>query len=174
MKREELLNRLMTLNACNEGVSDIAEAEYFPEKMHKYLDFCIINDVPTVGELEEHIRQEGEAEKMHESGIYVSESLFLVNPDRVIINGESNGHIIITNGCSANIWVRHGSVVTVNISQGGVAMIRCTDKASVKVNCGPFSTATVIRYDDTVKITKNGDVLVRNRINFYKKNKNNP
>lgn len=65
-----------------------------------------------------------------------------------------------------NIWVCNNSSVKVDLKYGAYALVHLFDNSSADITTDLTCTATVIRHSPSAKITKNGNINVKNEFHY--------
>lgn len=155
---EELKNKAIKLGLCKQWTDDWGEADLdtLCELYTTGIDFCIINSYPS----NEYIKTNfGKIAENH--GIFTDANIDVTNPDIAILNGKTKGYIKLTGFASRDIYVRHNSIVTIEITDQARAFIRIFDNAFVKVINKTTNKIFVYKYSDKAVIK--GDVQVREK-----------
>lgn len=120
------------------------------------IDFCILNNYPSNDYIEDTF---GKVAENH--GVFTNTTINSTNPDIAILNGKTTGNIKLTGFASRDIYVRHNSIVTIEITDQARAFIRIFDNAFVKVINKTANKIFVYKYSN--KAVVEGDVQVREK-----------
>ena len=155
---EELKNKAIKLGLCKQWTDDWGEPN-LDDLVEMYIsgqDFCLLNNYPS----NEYIKTNfGKVAENH--GVFTDTTIDLINPDVAILNGKTKGYIKLSGFASRDIYVKHNSIVTIEITDQARAFIRIFDNAFVKVINKTTNKIFVYKYSDKAVIK--GDVQVREK-----------
>lgn len=153
-----LKRKAINLGLCKEWTSQWGNPcmDDLVEMYIEGIDFCILNNYPSNDYIEDIF---GKVAENH--GVFTNTTIDVTNPDVAILNGKTKGYIKLTGYASRDIYARHNSVVTIEITDQARAFIRVFDNASVKVINSTNNKIFVYKYSD--KTTIEGEVVIREK-----------
>lgn len=157
----------MSMGMCGNGISEWGDYTTLDELCDHFWDGIefIINHPgwPTNEWLVENI---GIA-TLNKHGIYINKDFNLENPERLVLNGTSNGKVLASGFSTPEIYVRGNSSLKLTASDTAIIHVSLYDNAKLTVNCSQFSTVYVYKYGGFVKSTEgNGKIVVRDKTTF--------
>ncbi len=143
------LNKTVLEKACESGIchqwaTKIANASGVDELLQMYvdgIDFCLAKDFPSNTDL---MRLGGD--KLANYGIYGDNKEVAGNPPFAVLLGDSAGHLIYEKYAVAQVFVKHGSTVTIDASGNCFVMVDCFDESNVFVIASGSAHVVLNRY----------------------------
>lgn len=159
--QKELKKEAIRLGLCNEWQNEWGKPtrQELIDKYVKGIDFCIKHNYPS----NEYIVENFTQQELNDNGIFVNERFEVVNPKRLICNGDCNGVCRISSYISKDMYIRGNSIVVIYLEENSRAFIRIYDNCTVKVVAAKNAIAFVYHYGGDVIVE--GDVKIRKRNN---------
>lgn len=153
------------MNLCDQWYGEWADDTTPQELIDKYkkgIDFILGRpNFPTNTFIKTHI----DKELLNSNGIYVDEQhLDIVADGVVILNGKCYGRVEVKEFGYADIYVRHGSIVTIYADSLSRVSVNVLDDADVTVTKDSCAKAFVYQYGGIVHAGEG--VIVRDRKDF--------
>lgn len=164
MKEKELnnilRNRARQLGLCDPWYEDWSDNETMQQLLEKYLrgiDFCIKHDYPNL----DFARKVFPRDILIANGIFLDSSIDASNLMRSVVIGNSIGVLRYSGNRTGNIYVRHSSEVTIEVTGGSKVFIEAYDNCIVRVMCDKDSKAFVYWHGGSVY--HEGNVTIRDK-----------
>jgi len=129
MKLTYLIAEAEALKGCEEGIEVLKECKSIKdviEGFYDYKDFCIARKFPTKEFLMQY------RDEFREAGIYVDEEITLYNPQKLVLIGNCNVSVKLTNWAVCRAYVSGNSRLRVETSGYAVIMVDALDESEVK------------------------------------------
>lgn len=158
-----LKDRAIEFGLCKEWQKEWDAGTTRQELIDKYLrgiDFCIEHDYPK----KEFIKKTFPDELLHRNGIFVDEAFSCDGRspfNTVVLLGDSIGELDLEDHGSWDVYVRHGSVANIRVTEGAKAFIETYDDSVTTVKTDDDSKAFVYQHGGSV--TAEGNVTVRDK-----------
>lgn len=159
---KELKNEAVGLGLCTEWAEGWGKPtnDELVDKYVRGIDFCIKHDYPSCEYMKKHF--DG---VMQKHGVFVNDTLDLVNPKMVIANGNTSGKLVYNSYSVGTIYVRHNSNLDIKVSGNAIVAIETYDNCRLSVHQSENSKVFV--YDHGGHIETFGKVVVKDRKLFY-------
>lgn len=155
-----LKSQAKELGACEKGLDNLEklnEQELVNRYIH-FVDFAIEKSFPS----NESIKKLFDKELLHRNNIYVDEFVERRNARQVVvINGKCTGFLAYDGMTTADIYIRHGSEITIDCSRMSKVFINLYDNAKVNVTQRDTSSVYVYKHGNNCKVIAEGEVLQR-------------
>lgn len=92
------------------------------------IDFCIMNDYPTVDFIREHFKG-----KCEEFGVFIDDDVEQKNAPNIVLNGNCRAFLEYDGYSVANIYARHNTRGSVNVSDNSIVTIDIFDDSELNV-----------------------------------------
>lgn len=92
------------------------------------IDFCIMNDYPTVDFIREHFKG-----KCEEFGVFIDDDVEQKNAPNIVLNGNCRAFLEYDGYSVANIYARHNTRGSVNVSDNSIITIDVFDDSELSV-----------------------------------------
>lgn len=92
------------------------------------IDFCIMNDYPTVDFIREHFKG-----KCEEFGVFIDDDIEQKNAPNIVLNGNCRAFLEYDWYSVANIYARHNTRGSVNVSDNSIVTIDIFDDSELNV-----------------------------------------
>lgn len=92
------------------------------------IDFCIMNDYPTVDFIREHFKG-----KCEEFGVFIDDDVEQKNAPNIVLNGNCRAFLEYDGYSVANIYARHNTRGSVNVSDNSIVTIDIFDDSDLNV-----------------------------------------
>lgn len=109
------------------------------------IDFCIVNDYPSVEYMERHFK--GVCEKF---GVFVNEPVDIKNSLKVVTVGYCSGVVSYDGYSAGQVFVKHDSRLDIVADDHANVTIDCFDNSAVNIKAGGFTTVTIFRYTGAI------------------------
>ena len=133
---------------CQQWTEEWADNSSYDEILHKYvkgIDFCLKHNIAPN---DDYVKEFGYV-TLHRNGIYYNESVDTVVNERFLsLSGHCTGTIDMNDGMPSEIYVRHTSEITLNVSNGSKVWLNLLDYTKVKIECDRFSKVFVHNYGE--------------------------
>lgn len=148
------------LGACEKGLDRIEglnEQELINRYIH-FIDFALEHNFPS----NEFIKENFDKSLLEHNNIYVDAVFERRNARQVVVvQGSSIGTLLFDGYTTSDVYVRHGSVVTIDCSRMSKIFISVYDNAHVKVTQRDGASVYVYLHGDGCVVESDGDVLIR-------------
>lgn len=111
------------------------------EKYIKGIDFCILNDYPSVEYMKSHFNG-----IMQKHGIYVDDKVEERNLRTAVFNGISIGSVSYDKFSVGRIYLRHNSVLSIHANEYSKVFISMYGHSLLNIECSPFAKVYVSCY----------------------------
>lgn len=156
---KQIAGQAKPLNICQEWHSKLLTTKGKEELIGMYLkgiDFCIKNDFPTL----EYIKANFNG-IMQDYGIFADESFVRKQPRKIVALGESTGSVTVGSFGTCEVYVRHKSKVTVNVTGDAFCMVNIYDWGEVEVIASDRAKVCIHNYNATVNYQTSGEARVK-------------
>lgn len=92
------------------------------------IDFCIMNDYPTVDFIREHFKG-----KCEEFGVFIDDDVEQKNAPNIVLNGNCRAFLEYDGYSVANIYARHNTRGSVNVSDNSIVTIDIFDDSELNI-----------------------------------------
>lgn len=92
------------------------------------IDFCIMNDYPTVDFIREHFKG-----KCEEFGVFIDDDVEQKNAPNIVLNGNCRAFLEYDGYSVANIYARHNPRGSVNVSDNSIVTIDIFDDSELNI-----------------------------------------
>lgn len=155
-----LRDRARMLGLCDQWYDGWEKKETKQQLIEKYLrgiDFCIKHDYPNL----DFIKANFPKDLLIVNGIFVDENVDASNLKTAVLLGQSKGGIIYNWQRCGNIYLRHNSDLTIEVTDGARVFIEIYEDSHLKVSADNYSKAFVYQHGGTVEAE--GNVTVRDK-----------
>jgi hypothetical protein len=148
------------LGACEKGLNGLEklnEQELINRYVH-FIDFAIEKDFPS----NEVIKTYFDKSLLEHNNIYVDAEFERRNARQVVVvQGKSEGVLLYDGYTTADVYVRHGSEVTIDCSRMSKVFVSVYDQAKVHVLQRDGASVYVYLHGDECSVGTEGDVMTR-------------
>lgn len=160
---DKMKSEAVSLGLCAQWTADWKDGSSKDEMVEKFvkgIDFCIGRDWPSTHDMKKYF-----GSVIHKHGVYVDESVGLVNPSIAILNGHCEGLIEYEWLSNGEIHVRHDSTLKLRVKGLSKVFVNLHDHARLRVECEEGSKCFVYQYGGEIE-EKSGSVVIRDRRGF--------
>ena len=164
---KELARQAKKFGICQEWHSELRGLDDKKAMIEMYLkgiDFCLSYDYPN----NEFIRTNFKG-VMEEFGVFLDDSIDLVNVPKCVVLGQTKGSIEINNFNVSEIFVKHDSELTIIAKGDSFVMIDLFDNAIIHVHIHDRAKVCVNRYGNSIIDHKEADSGMVKIIEKHKK-----
>ena len=152
--------RAEKLGACEKGLDNLErlnEQDLINRYIH-FIDFALESDFPS----NEFIKENFDKGLLEHNNIYVDAEFERRNARQVVVvQGSSVGDLLYDGYTTADVYVRHDSVVTIDCSRMSKVFISVYDRAKVKVSQRDGASVYVYLHGEGCSVESDGEVMVR-------------
>ena len=155
-----LRNRARDLGLCDKWYEEWdlnSPKELLIEKYIKGIDFCIKNDYPKL----DFIKAVVPGQILADNGIFADSSVVRSNMKTAVLLGKSNGIIRYDGLGMGNVYLRHQSELTLEVSGGARVFVEVYDDC--RLNVVATGMAKVFVYWHGGKVNASGNVTIRDK-----------
>lgn len=121
------------------------------------IDFCISHDYPSLDFLRKNFKKKSE-----KHGVYIdSEVKGLMNQNELVLNGDCKALLEYNGNAVARLWVRHGSVASINACGIANVSVDVYDDAKVYVAATKGAEISVYLHDKATAELVYGNIKVK-------------
>ena len=130
--QQRLKREAIELDACNEGINSWGEPtmQDLCEKFHKYQDFCIDKNWPSIDDFESV-----PINMLLEHGIAHRGKHTMTSPNHIVVLGDADVTIAVPDFGVYRVYARHSSKVHLKLGAHSHVYISMLDKCEVDVMC---------------------------------------
>ena len=144
---KKLAKQAKTFDICQEWHDELKTLKDKAAMIKMYLkgiDFCLSNDYPN----NEFIRANFKG-VMEEYGVFLDDSIDLVNAEKCVALGNTVGTIEINEFATSEIFIKHNSELTIIAKNNAFVVVDLFDNATVHVQAHDTAKVCVNRYGDS-------------------------
>lgn len=145
---KELAKQAKKFKICQEWHTELKGLDDKKTMIQMYLkgiDFCLSNDYPS----NEYIRANFKG-IMEQFGVFLDDSIELVNTTKCVALGVTKGRIEINNFGASEIFVKHTSELTIIAKGDAFVMVDIFDNAVIHVQAHDRAKVCINRYGNAV------------------------
>lgn len=164
---KELAKEAKRKGICQEWYSELKRLDNKEAMLEMYMrgiDFCLSNDYP-----DNDFMRKNFDEIMEKFGIFLDDSIVLVNVKKCVALGNTKGSVEITNFGTSEIFVKHNSELTIIAKGDSFVMIDLFDNATIHVRAQDRAKVCVNRYGNSKVNRQNADFGIVKIIEKHKK-----
>lgn len=144
---KELAKQAKRFNICQDWYNELKTLEDKKAMVEMYLkgiDFCLSYDYPN----NEFIRVNFKG-IMEEFGVFLDDSIDLVNTTKCVALGQTKGRIEITDFGTSEIFVKHNSELTIVAKGDSFVMVDLFDNSVIHIQAHDRAKVCVNRYGNS-------------------------
>lgn len=144
---KEIARDAINLGACKTIHSRLLNAKTKKDLIEIYsdeIDFCMAKDFPKKEFIKEHFKG-----SIEEHNIYVDFYATLLNPEKMIVLGKSEGQILFDGYATGRIFATHNADLIVRVKDNSFVMIDMYGDANMTISATEDAKVCINRYGNS-------------------------